>query len=59
MKLPLALSLLSPSAFRNEILYDGRAKPSFDAGTVDNSSGPYLAYAIPLFGSAPAERFSA
>jgi len=47
MKFLFTLLFLSSSAFCSEVLYDGRAKPDFDAGILDNNSGPYLAYAIP------------
>ena len=45
MKVLLTLPVLLSSVFCAEILYDGRAKPDFDAGTLNNNSGPYLAYA--------------
>ena len=47
------LSLLLPSVLCDDVLYDGRAKPDFNAGTLDNNSGPYLAYAFLLFREAP------
>lgn len=39
----------SALAITIDILYDGRAYPGFDANLLDDSSGPYLTYAISLF----------
>lgn len=38
----LTLFYFVSSARSTEILYDGRAKPNFDASVLDKSSGPYL-----------------
>jgi hypothetical protein len=38
----LILFLFFSSVISADILYDGRAQPNFDAGVLDNSSGPYL-----------------
>jgi hypothetical protein len=59
MKFLLTLSLLLSSVLCIEVLYDGRAKPDFGTGVLDNNSGPYLAYAVPPFDGAPTERFYA
>jgi len=42
MQFLFALFILLSSVFCAEILYDGRAKPDFDAGVLDKNSGPYL-----------------
>jgi len=44
MEFLLILSLFLSSVLSIELLYDGRAQPNFDAGLLDNSSGPYLTY---------------
>ena len=56
MEFLFVLSLFLSSVLCIEILYDGRAKPNFDAGVLDKSSGPYLTYAIHPFDGAPTER---
>jgi hypothetical protein len=53
MEFLFVLSLFFSSVLSIEILYDGRAKPDFDAGVLDKSSGPYLTYAISPFGGTP------
>ena len=57
MKFLFTLLIFSSAALCIEVLYDGRAKPDFDAGVLDNNSGPYLAYVIPLLGGGHTERF--
>ena len=51
----LILSLFFSLVLSVEILYDGRARLNFDAGVLDNSSGPYLTYVVSLFSAAPTE----
>lgn len=46
MEFLFTLSLLFSSVLCIEVLYDGRAKPNFDTGVLDKSSGPYLTYAV-------------
>ena len=55
MEFLLILSLLFSSVLSVEILYDGRARPNFDGGVLDNSSGPYLTHVVSLFSTAPTE----
>ena len=57
--LPLVIYFFLSSVLCAELLYDGRAQPNFDAGVLDNSSGPYLTYVISPLGRAPAKRFGA
>jgi len=48
-------SLFLSSALSAEILYDGRAKPDFNADVLDKNSGPYLTYVTSPFRGEPTE----
>ena len=53
MEFLFILSLFFTSVLSTEIVYDGRAKPDFDASVLDKSSGPYLTYVVsPFWGGA-------
>ena len=55
MEFLFILSLFFSSVLSIEILFDGRAKPDYNAGTIDGFDGPYRAYVIFPCGSTSTE----